>query len=123
MDETAETERAQVPEALRPRYDAIVALIDTVCRQHLTEEYAQVSRRLAAALCAEKVTNPATASAVNNRIVISTPRWWRYAPARPAWGRGERHLVPGRMLTRGIFWLYFLRGFPVYHWVPVPSYL
>ncbi len=44
-------EQAQVPEALRPRYDAIVGFIDNSCQQHLTEEYAHVCRELAAALC------------------------------------------------------------------------
>ena len=50
----SDSERARVPEALLPRYDAIVGQIGMVCRQHLTEEYAQVSRRLAAELCSEE---------------------------------------------------------------------
>ena len=54
MNELNDTEQAQISEALRPRYDAIVGLIDAFCQQHLTEEYAQVSRRLAAALCSEQ---------------------------------------------------------------------
>ena len=54
MHELDDTARTQIPEALRPRYDAIVRLIDTFCQQHLTEEYAESSRRLAAALCSEQ---------------------------------------------------------------------
>jgi hypothetical protein len=46
----AEAERATIPEAIRPRYDAIVGLLDAVCAKHLTEEYGEVCRRLAAAL-------------------------------------------------------------------------
>lgn len=47
----SDTERAHIPQALRPRYDALVKLIDAVCREHLTEEYAQLCRRMAVALC------------------------------------------------------------------------
>ena len=50
----SEAERARIPQALRPHYDALVRLIDAVCQQHLTEEYAQVCRRLAAALCRKR---------------------------------------------------------------------
>lgn len=47
-------ERARIPQTLRPQYDALAQLIDAVCQEHLTEEYAQVSRRLAAALCRKR---------------------------------------------------------------------
>src|SRR5713101_7790713 len=39
-----------VPSGMRPAYDAIVALLDPFCAQTLNEEYAQLSRELAAAL-------------------------------------------------------------------------
>lgn len=39
-----------VPNAMRPACDAIVALLDPFCAQNLNEEYAQLSRELAAAL-------------------------------------------------------------------------
>jgi hypothetical protein len=39
-----------VPQSLQPYYDAVVALTDTFCNDHLTEEYAVLARDLAAAL-------------------------------------------------------------------------
>lgn len=39
-----------VPAAIKPRFEEIVGLTDSVCRAHLTEEYAVLSRDLAAAL-------------------------------------------------------------------------
>lgn len=54
-----EAERARIPRAMRPRYEALVALTDAVCREHLTEEYAELCRRLVAALC-RKRPSPAT---------------------------------------------------------------
>lgn len=50
----SDPERARIPQALRPRYDALAQLIDAVCQERLTEEYAQVSRRLAATLCRKR---------------------------------------------------------------------
>lgn len=50
----SDPERARIPQALRPWYDALTQLIDAVCQEHLTEEYAQVCRRLAAALCRKR---------------------------------------------------------------------
>lgn len=47
-------ERDTVPHAMRPHFDALVSLIDAVCKEHLTEEYAQVCRRLAATLCRKR---------------------------------------------------------------------
>lgn len=43
-----------IPRAMRPAFEAIVAITDAVCRQHLDEEYAQLSRRLAAALARKR---------------------------------------------------------------------
>jgi len=44
----------KVPKKMQGVYEAIVALTDKVCREHLTEEYAQLSRRLAATLCRKR---------------------------------------------------------------------
>lgn len=38
------------PATMRERFDDVVARTDAVCRQHLNEEYAQLCRRMAAAL-------------------------------------------------------------------------
>jgi hypothetical protein len=48
-----------VPEAARPGYDAIVALTDAFCGEHLNEEYRGLCRQLAAAL-ARKRPSPLT---------------------------------------------------------------
>src|SRR4029077_4301616 len=48
-----------VPEVARPAYDAVVALTDAFCREHLTEEYRVLTRKLAAAL-ARKRPSPLT---------------------------------------------------------------
>jgi hypothetical protein len=53
-----------VPKAIRPLYEAVVLLTDEVCRNYLTEEYASLSRRLAAAL-ARKRPCPLTRGRVN----------------------------------------------------------
>lgn len=50
----AKDERATVPAGMRPYFDAIVNLTDAVCHEHLTAEYAQLCRRLAAALCRKR---------------------------------------------------------------------
>lgn len=47
-------ERRTVPVRLRTHYDALVGLTDPVCQQHLNEEYGQLARRLAAALCRKR---------------------------------------------------------------------
>jgi hypothetical protein len=43
-----------VPQALRPVFEAIVALTDPICREHLNDEYAKLCRELAAALCRKR---------------------------------------------------------------------
>ncbi len=40
----------KVPEKMRGIYDEIIALTDMVCVGHLSQEYADLSRRMAAAL-------------------------------------------------------------------------
>jgi hypothetical protein len=40
----------KIPKTMQAKYDQIVALINTVCAMHLNDEYAQMSRKLAAKL-------------------------------------------------------------------------
>jgi hypothetical protein len=40
----------KVSEKMRAIYEAIIALTDQVCRTHLNQEYADLSRRVAATL-------------------------------------------------------------------------
>lgn len=44
----------KVPKAMQQVFDAVAAIIDDFCLKHLNEEYAQVSRALAAALCRKR---------------------------------------------------------------------
>lgn len=44
------TSTDRVPAAMQARYDEIVVLTDAVCAQHLSDEYSQLCRRMAAAL-------------------------------------------------------------------------
>jgi len=44
----------KVPKAMQPVFDAVSKIINDFCREHLNEEYAQVSRELAAALCRKR---------------------------------------------------------------------
>jgi hypothetical protein len=46
--------RDRVPDAIRYRFDAILGLIDGVCRAHLTDEYAAVARELGTALARKR---------------------------------------------------------------------
>jgi hypothetical protein len=41
----------EIPPALRQRYEAVVRLADTVCREHLNDEYAELAQKMAADLC------------------------------------------------------------------------
>lgn len=43
-----------VPSKMQPAYDEIVALTDAVCREHLDEEYAELARKIAAALARKR---------------------------------------------------------------------
>lgn len=44
----------QVPRDLRPVYDAITTVTDEMCREHLTDEYADLVRSMTAALCRKR---------------------------------------------------------------------
>ncbi len=56
----------RVPDAMRAAYEAVVAITDAFCAEHLNEEYAMLAREMAAAL-ARKRPSPLN----NNR-----PRSW-----------------------------------------------
>ena len=43
-----------VPKAMQATYDAVVALTDAFCRDHLNEEYRDLARDMAAALCRKR---------------------------------------------------------------------
>ena len=44
----------KVPEKMQATYDAIVALTDAVCEEHLNEEYAELCREMAAKLARKR---------------------------------------------------------------------
>ena len=44
----------KVPTKMQEKFDAIVALTDAVCEEHLNEEYAQLARQATAALCRKR---------------------------------------------------------------------
>lgn len=48
------TQPESVPNEMRATYDAIVALTDKVCKEHLNDEYATMCRQLAAALARKR---------------------------------------------------------------------
>jgi len=62
-DDGARDRLERVPTALQGRYDAIVALTDQCCEQHLTEEYRDLCRRLTAKLCRKRPSPLATGKA------------------------------------------------------------
>ena len=43
-----------VPKAMQATYDAVTALTDAFCRDHLTDEYRDLARAMAAALCRKR---------------------------------------------------------------------
>ena len=43
-----------VPKAMQAKYDALVALTDAFCRDHLNEEYRDLARAMVAALCRKR---------------------------------------------------------------------
>ncbi len=49
-----EEKTMSVPKAMRPTFESVVAITDAFCRQHLNEEYAELSRKLAAALARKR---------------------------------------------------------------------
>jgi len=63
MVRTSKSER--VPKKMRAKFDAIVALTDPFCKEHLDEEYAQLARQATAALC-RKRPSPLLSGRVNS---------------------------------------------------------
>ncbi len=55
----------KVPKKMREKFDAIVALTEKVCLEHLNEEYAQLARQATAALC-RKRPSPLLSGRVNS---------------------------------------------------------
>ena len=43
-----------VPKSMQATYEAITSLTDTFCREHLNEDYAELARRMTAALCRKR---------------------------------------------------------------------
>ena len=48
------SEEETIPTKMRPVYETVVSLIENVCREHLHDEYAALSRQLAAALARKR---------------------------------------------------------------------
>lgn len=47
-------DKLKVPKAMQPVFDNVAGIIDKFCQKHLNEEYSNVSRELAAALCRKR---------------------------------------------------------------------
>jgi hypothetical protein len=58
-----------VPKRMRATYEAVVALTDAFCRDHLNDEYRDLARAMAAALC-RKRPSP---------LASGQPRTWYWA--------------------------------------------
>jgi hypothetical protein len=52
MAKTSKSER--VPQKMREKFEAIVAVTDAVCREHLNAEFSQLARQATAALCRKR---------------------------------------------------------------------
>src|SRR6266853_1260230 len=50
----------RIPKPMQETFNAIVALTDAFCREHLDEDYAQLARQAAAALCRQRPSPLAT---------------------------------------------------------------
>lgn len=55
----------KVPKKLQARFEEITSLTDAVCRQHLNDEYADMSRKMAAALARKRPSPPERGRANN----------------------------------------------------------
>ena len=55
-----ERKEEKIPQKMRPVFDAVVAITDAFCREHLTDEYAWLCRRAAAALSRKRPSPLAT---------------------------------------------------------------
>ena len=61
----SDADRDSVPARMRPYYDDLVRRTDAVCREHLDDDYAQLCRRMAAALC-RKRPSPVTRGRIDS---------------------------------------------------------
>jgi hypothetical protein len=57
------TQSTSVPKTMQARYDQIVALTDEFCQQHLNDEYRDLARAMAAALCRKRPSPVASGQA------------------------------------------------------------
>ena len=64
--------RHTVPAMVKPRFDEIVGLIETVCLAHLTQEDATVARELAAALARKRPSPLLRGQAARGRVASPT---------------------------------------------------
>ena len=48
------TASTSVPKSMQATYEAITALTDAFCRDHLNEDYRELARRMTAALCRKR---------------------------------------------------------------------
>ena len=53
----------RVPKQMQPKFEEIVSLTDNFCQEHLNDEYAQLCRKLTAALCRKRPSPLATGKA------------------------------------------------------------
>ncbi|WP_165232592.1 DUF6398 domain-containing protein [Aquisphaera insulae] len=76
-------EEDKIPATARPAYDAVVALTDAFCREHLTKEYEALCRKLVAAL-ARKRPSPLLAGKPTTWAcgVVRTIGWVNYLDDR-----------------------------------------
>jgi hypothetical protein len=63
--EMARIKKSKVPKKMQEKFDAIVALTDQVCQEHLNEEFAHLARQARAALC-RKRPSPLVSGRVNS---------------------------------------------------------
>ena len=120
-----------VPATTRPAYDAIVALTDAFCREHLDGEYEAMCRKLAGAL-ARKRPSPLPSGKPETWAcgIVRTIGWVNFlddSSRRPhlkltaidkAFGVAEstgqfdrRWTLPGRMEESPTFWMIEFNGF------------
>jgi hypothetical protein len=54
MTDSWNVDEEKVPQKMRPIYEEVTRLTDAFCKAHLTDEYALMCRKLAAALCRKR---------------------------------------------------------------------
>ena len=86
------TASTSVPKSMQATYEAITALTDAFCRDHLNEDYRELARRMTAALC-RKRPSP---------LASGQPRTWACGTGLTheglrsyAWADFEEAVAPG----------------------------